>query len=75
VRGAVREPLIRLLISADIWIETLGSAGLDDLGLAPNEIHALHPQLTMLSITESGRPVPTATGWPPTRRISRLAAS
>jgi crotonobetainyl-CoA:carnitine CoA-transferase CaiB-like acyl-CoA transferase len=67
-RGAVvdlaseagRERLDRLCAQADILIENLGPAGQAKHHLAPDEVHARHPHLVHLSISDFGLSGPCA---------------
>ena len=62
-----RDRLLRLLDSADIWIETTGPGALSELGLGADVVRARNPALVVLSITDFGQTGPyrdwVATDW------------
>jgi crotonobetainyl-CoA:carnitine CoA-transferase CaiB-like acyl-CoA transferase len=49
------EPLLALLESADVWIETTRPGTLAALGLGPDDVLARNPELVITSITDFGQ--------------------
>jgi crotonobetainyl-CoA:carnitine CoA-transferase CaiB-like acyl-CoA transferase len=55
-----RVELDALLDGADIWIENLGPAGHERLGLVPTDVERRHPNLVVVSMADFGLSGPLA---------------
>ena len=60
VTDAGRSVLDRLVARADVFIENFGAGGLEKLGLGPDHLHAVRPELVVVRVSAVGQAGPEA---------------